>query len=102
MTRAAALIFIFMVTAVQAQPIPTVCQPHGSVKEKLEREYGEVLVAMGLAGSALFEVYASAKGTFTVMLTRPDMNGLSCVQGAGTDFTFTGNAFPDTERERPS
>jgi hypothetical protein len=106
MTRAAALaaaaLAAFLMPAAQAQPTPMVCQPHAAVTDKLLRQYGEVLVAMGLAGSALFEIYASSRGTFTVLLTRPEMAGLSCIQGVGTDFTLTGNAFPEAKKGKPS
>jgi hypothetical protein len=104
MTRTLAiLIFILLLTGtVQAQSIPVVCQPHADVTAKLEKQYGEVLIAMGLAGTALFEVYASAKGTFTVLLTRPEMRGLTCIQGAGTDFILTGNEYPKVKKGSPS
>jgi hypothetical protein len=102
MTRAAAFIFLLLGSVAYAQPTPVLCQPHGVVKEKLERQYGEVLVAMGLAGTALFEVYASEAGTFTVLLTRPEMRGLSCIQGAGQDFILTGNEYPKVKKGSPS
>lgn len=91
---AAAALAAFLMPVAQAQSIPVVCRTHDEITTKLEKQYGEVLVAMGLAGSSLFEVYASSKGSFTVLLTRPEMKGLSCIQGAGTDFTLTGNKYP--------
>jgi len=94
MTRAAVLILLLLTSAVQAQSIPVVCKPHEALEARLRRDYGEIRVAMGLAGTALFEVYASEAGTFTVLLTRPEMRGLSCIQGAGTDFVLTGKKFP--------
>jgi len=102
MSRAVAIVLLlalvgsllFLVFSVQAQGIPVVCKPHADITSKLKKQYGEVLIAMGLAGSSLFEVYASSKGTFTVLLTRPEMKGLSCIQGAGTDFVLTGNKYP--------
>ena len=95
MTRIlAVLILILLAGTVQAQSVPVVCRPHAEITAKLEQKYGEVLIAMGLAGRALFEVYASEKGTFTVLLTRPEMKGITCIQGAGTDFTLTGNKYP--------
>ena len=96
MTRLAAIaIALFMATSALAQQqIPLVCQPHAQIKKELVEKYSEVLVAMGLAGSALFELYASETGTFTVVLMRPQMQGLACIQGAGTDFVLTGNKLP--------
>jgi|TARA_R110002072_G_scaffold176228_1_gene332132 hypothetical protein len=102
MIRIALLLLLVMCGVAQAQSVPAICQPHGVVKEKLERQYGEVLVAMGLAGTALFEVYASEAGTFTVLLTRPEMRGLSCIQGAGQDFILTGNEYPKVKKGSPS
>ena len=101
MTRIlAVLIIILLAGTVQAQSIPVVCKPHEALEAKLKKDYGEIRVAMGLAGSSLFEVYASAEGTFTVLLTRPEMKGLSCIQGAGTDFVLTGKKFP--KKGKPS
>ena len=94
MTRAAVLILLLLTSTVQAQSIPVVCKPHEALEARLRRDYGEIRVAMGLAGSSLFELYASAEGTFTVLLTWPDMKGLSCIQGVGTDFVLTGKKFP--------
>ena len=91
---AAAALAAFLMPVAQAQSIPVVCRPHADITTKLASQYGEVLVAMGLAGSSLLEVFASSKGTFTILLTRPEMKGLSCIQGAGTDFVLTGNKYP--------
>jgi len=95
---AAAALAAFLMPVARAQSIPVVCRPHAEITTKLATQYGEVLVGMGLAGAALFEVYASAKGTFTVLLTRPGMKGLTCIQGAGTDFVLTGNEYPKKEK----
>ena len=100
MTRAAALaaaaLAAFLMPAAEglAQPTPMVCQPHQAIKAKLLREYGEVLVARGVASTALIEIFASRSGTFTILLTRPEMRGLSCIQGVGSDFVLTGNDYP--------
>jgi hypothetical protein len=95
MTRLAAIaaVALFLATSAVAQPV--VCQPHHKVKKELLDKYNEVLVAHGLAGpGALFELYASSSGTWTVILTRSSMANLSCIQGAGTDFSLTGNKYP--------
>ena len=94
------LILNFLAGTVPAQSIPVICEPHEALEAKLKKDYGEIRVAMGQAGSSLFEVYASAEGTFTVLLTRPEMKGLSCIQGAGTDFVLTGKKFP--KKGKPS
>lgn len=93
---AAALVAAFLMPAAKAQQQPLVCQPHHKISEHLRQAYGEVVVVTGLAGSdALFELFASEKnGTWTVIITRPSMGNLSCIQGAGTDFSLTGNESP--------
>ena len=90
---AAAVLAAFFMSAAQAQQ-PTICQPHAVVTQTLLDRYQEVVIAMGLAGNALFELYASKSGTWTVVLTRPSMNNLACIQGTGTDLQLTGNKYP--------
>ena len=99
MTRLAAaliasLTLAFFTPAVLAQSIPTICQPHNKIKEFLEKKNFEVLIAQGLAGNSLFQLYANAKGQWTVLIMRPQMQGISCIQGAGTAFELTGNEYP--------
>lgn len=62
------------------------CGPRDKLVAKLEKDYGEQQTAMGLRGSsAIFEVWASPeKGTWTVLMTRPD--GMACPMAAGTDW----------------
>ena len=84
----------FFTPAALAQSIPTICQPHNKIKEFLEKKNFEVLIAQGLAGNSLFQLYANAKGQWTVLIMRPQMQGISCIQGAGTDFQLTGNEYP--------
>ena len=84
----------FFTPAVLAQSIPTICQPHNKIKEFLEKKNFEVLIAQGLAGNSLFQLYANAKGQWTVLIMRPQMQGISCIQGAGTAFELTGNEYP--------
>ena len=99
MTRLAAaliasLMLAFFTPAALAQSIPTICQPHSKIKEFLEMKNFEVLIAQGLAGNSLFQLYANAKGQWTVLIMRPQMQGISCIQGAGTAFELTGNEYP--------
>ena len=105
MTRlAAALIassmLAFFTPAALAQSIPTICQPHNKIKEFLEKKNFEVLIAQGLAGNSLFQLYANAKGQWTVLIMRPQMQGISCIQGAGTDFQLTGNEYPEIPEKK--
>ena len=101
MTRLAAIaIALFLATSAVAQQMPVVCQPHDKIASYLEKKCNEVVVVTGLAGSdALLELFASASGTWTVLVTRPSMNNLACVQGTGTAFSFTGIEFPPPEKK---
>jgi hypothetical protein len=95
MTRLAAIaVALFLATSALAQTVPMICQPHHKIADRLLNEYREIVVAHGLAGEALFELFASAAGTWTVVLTRPSMNNLSCIQGTGNAFDLTGNEYP--------
>ena len=96
----ASLTLAFFTPAVLAQSIPTICQPHNKIKEFLEKKNFEVLIAQGLAGNSLFQLYANAKGQWTVLIMRPQMQGISCIQGAGTDFQLTGNEYPEIPEKK--
>lgn len=96
---AAAVLAAFLMPAVQAQQIPLVCQPHAKIASHLEKQFREIVVVTGLAGEALFELFASESGTWTVLVTRPSMNNLSCVQGTGTAFSFTNIEFPAPKKK---
>lgn len=63
----------------------TLCGPRDKLIERLESQYGETQRAVGLKGTkALFEIWASEKGTWTVLMTRPD--GTTCPLAEGTDW----------------
>ena len=99
MTRLAAaliasLMLAFFTPAALAQSIPTICQPHSKIKEFLEKKNFEVLIAQGLAGNSLFQLYSNRRGEWTILLLRPQMQGLACIQAAGTAFELTGNEYP--------
>lgn len=61
------------------------CGPRAAVIDQLERHHGEVRLAMGLAASGrLFEVFASASGSWTIVATAPD--GVTCGIASGERF----------------
>ena len=100
MTRLAAIdLALFLATSAVAQQMPVVCRPHDNITNTLEKKFNEVVVVTGLAGQALFELFASEEGTWTVVITRPSMNNLACIQGTGTAFSFTGIEFPPPEKK---
>ena len=64
------------------------CGPRKALTKKLEQAYGETRQGVGLTGGqVLFEVWTSEKGTWTLLLTRPD--GKSCVMAVGEDWQDT-------------
>lgn len=62
------------------------CAPHGKVSVLLDERYGEQVVGRGLApnGRAMFELYVSASGSWTVLASDP--NGRSCVIASGENW----------------
>jgi hypothetical protein len=61
------------------------CADRAVIVERLERAFGEHFAGGGLQSERrIIEVWASAEGTWTVLLTRPDW--LSCVMASGTDW----------------
>jgi hypothetical protein len=69
--------------ATQAQQMP--CGQHNQVVKQLSTQFEEVPLGAGLTPDGLvLELYASAKGTWTVLLTLP--TGRSCLIAAGGDW----------------
>ena len=96
----ASLIVFLMVRPALAQSIPTICQPHAKIKEFLEKKNFEVLIAQGLAGNSLFQLYSNKNGEWTILLMRPQMQGIACIQAAGTAFELTGNEYPEIPKKK--
>ena len=58
------------------------CDQRGKVLSQLERKYGEVPVAIGVADGKLVELLTAKDGmTWTIILTSP--NGTSCLLASG-------------------
>ena len=68
-----------MAAAAFAQQLP--CGPHDTIVAGLASGYQEFLDRRGVALGALIEIFASEKGTWTMLATGG--NGISCVAGAG-------------------
>ena len=59
-----------------------VCGAHNAIVEALTKSYAEKPAAMGLsANGSMIEVFVSTRGSFTIVMTRP--NGVSCLVTAG-------------------
>ncbi len=60
----------------------TVCGERAELVNRLEKGYAESPRSLGLASNgAVFEVFISAKGTWSLLITLP--NGQSCLVAAG-------------------
>jgi len=58
------------------------CGPHGEIVKVLNGKYKENRRALGLINDkAVMEVYISAKGTWTLLVT--DQAGITCILAAG-------------------
>jgi hypothetical protein len=67
---------------VQAQGAPAACGARDGLLSHLENKYGEVPVAIGVAGGALIELLTTKDGlTWTLILTSPQ--GISCLIASG-------------------
>lgn len=67
-------------------PVPvhaqTVCGERGKIVGYLSSRYFEQPVSMGLSkNGSVLEVFASEKGTWTILVTRPD--GVTCMIASG-------------------
>lgn len=72
------------------------CAKRSDVVYNLAQAYSEVPAARGLAaGSMMVEVFTSAEGTFTIVVTRAD--GMSCLIAAGTSWRHVDATLDDQE-----
>lgn len=81
----AAVLSLANATSANAQA--RICGNYQALSEKLSSEFGERVVASGLApkGRAYIEVWASdTSGTWSMVTVYP--NGMSCLTSAGRDF----------------
>jgi hypothetical protein len=82
LSMAAALLFAaFASTTVRAEQ-GAVCAPRDAILEKLTNQFKETRRSFGLQGAAaVFEIYASEQGTWTMIVTQA--TGMTCVLAAG-------------------
>lgn len=62
------------------------CEPAPDMIEKLDRDYGEGVLATGTAGleQRIIITLNEATGLWTILVVRPD--GVACAPAAGTDW----------------
>ncbi|MEX0345788.1 MAG: hypothetical protein AB3N20_12760 [Rhizobiaceae bacterium] len=79
MAAAAAMVLM----PAKASAGPALCGKRGDLIKVLEKKYKENRVAVGLSqkSSEAFEVFASSKGTWTVLMTTK--SGITCIMASG-------------------
>ena len=75
-----AAIILFSALPAQAQPNRN-CAPRESVVERLANDYGETRQSVGLADGGMVEIFASATGSWSILVTTPDM--MTCLVASG-------------------
>lgn len=89
-----------MVGNAVAQNSP-VCTPHDRLVEHLSKSFGEAMTAAGVDGRGnLVQVFSSAEGSWTIVVTIP--GGPTCVMSAGEGWTREQLATMPTGEERSS
>lgn len=74
----ALLLFAFPAFAQQRQ----LCAPRNALIEKLSQEFGEAPYAGAIDGAGnLMEILTGPKGTWTLLIVRPDK--IACIVGSG-------------------
>lgn len=64
------------------QAIAVSCGEHAEITDRLGRKYAELRIGFGrLDDGRLVEIFASPRGTWTLLVTRP--NGPTCLVGWG-------------------
>lgn len=86
--RIAAVALVAMVGANTAQA-QFVCSDHDDLVARLAEAFQEKRIGYGLAGdAAIIEVFVSASGTWTMLMT--DVRGRSCIVAAGDGWESIG------------
>ena len=84
-SQALSAIVIASALLLSAQPANAqqVCAPHEKAVLQLEEKFDEQVVGRGLTpnGKAMFEVFVSESGSWTVLVSEP--SGRSCVVASG-------------------
>ncbi len=74
------------------------CIATETMRERLHDQYGEQPVSVGLGSNgAVFEIYASANGTFSIVMSMA--NGFSCMMASGNNWEIL-DADPSEVAER--
>jgi hypothetical protein len=75
------LILLAIALPASAQP-RQLCAPRAALLEKLSQDFGEVPFARGIDGGGnLMEILTGPKGSWTLLIVRPDK--IACIVGSG-------------------
>ena len=95
---AAVVLTLFLSIAATPAFAQMVCGNHADIEKRLQSGYQEVRTGVGVAGNGgLIELYTSEKGTFTIVLTRP--NGMACLIAVGENWEAVKTPVPIKEGE---
>ena len=79
----------------QEAPSSTACAPREGVVKKLSEKFGETLKGQGMMKNGITELFSNdTTGTFTVLITTPDM--VSCMINAGDMWEFVNSPKGDS------
>lgn len=85
----------------EANAQQTVCGARESLVERLEVRFKESETAYGITGNGMVaELFVSAEGSWTLVLTRPD--GISCLMAAGQNWEMLPPDLNTAAQETPS
>lgn len=85
LTALVAMVLIGFASGSAAAQGRVLCGQRDNVVASLENKFSESRISVGLANNgAVIEVYASKKGSFTIIVSQP--NGLSCLIAAGQNW----------------
>ena len=85
----------------EANAQQTICGARESLVERLEVRFKESETAFGITGNGMVaELFVSAEGSWTLVLTRPD--GISCLMAAGQNWEMLPPDMNTAAQETPS
>ncbi len=88
---------VLFAAGAQAEETTPKCAKRADLIKWLDKNYHEVAVAIGMINDqSMMEMYVSATGTWTLLLT--GTNGVSCMLADGDNWTFSTAAFDKAKK----
>jgi hypothetical protein len=73
------------------------CMPASQAPKFMAEKFQEGRIAAALgADNSLVEIYTSDKGTWTLIVTKPDGSGMACMVASGDTWTDIAPAIPQS------